>query len=279
MPRIEDDEPEPKMGRIVHWFGGNTRNSEAVGKALRGLSLVYVPFGGGMSEVPWIKTSRVLVNDLHRHVINLCRTVQNPQDRKWLIEQADAQPYHPDVLATAQRKAKLWRWEDGGYNREAALWYFISTWMYRGGCGGTKNELSGNLALRWTVSGGGNVRRYRTAVEALEAWGQAFKRCEFFCVDGFDFLQQNAADDKRNGIYVDAPWPEVGAKYLHTFSEDDHSRLADLLRLFVKTRVVVRYGAHPLIEKLYRTGWRRVVLTTRNQGNNVTEEWLLIRNG
>lgn len=266
-----------KSARLLPWFGSNTENAAEVGAMLRGCRWVGIPFAGGMSEVPHIEAKQILANDQHRHVINLCETVASKEGREWVAAEADAMPYHPDVLETAQRHAAQWDWTKIP-DRKAALWYFVAVWMGRGGKAGTTGEFSGSLPIRWNANGGGSNRRYRTAIEALDTWGETFRRCEFVCMDAFEFLGK-CRDAAETGIYVDAPWPDAGEEYQHRFSADDQSRLADRLLEFDHARIVVRFGEHPLIRSLYQEpDWTWHPLASRNQANTIKPEFLITRN-
>jgi site-specific DNA-adenine methylase len=276
-----------KMTRLVQYFGANTENAPAVGRLLDGCKFVGIPFAGGMSEVPYIK-AKILANDLHRHIINLCEVVANDAHREWLAREADKFPFHPDVLAEAQKHAANWRHDDPDNDWEtdcsAALWYFVCNWMGRGGEGGTPGEFKGKLAVRWNADGGGSNTRYRTAIAALDAWGKAFKRCEFECMDALDFLEK-FQDREDHGLFVDAPWPNDGDRYTHKFSKEDQRELAAWLEGFAHTRIVVRYGDHPLIRRLYpetrhrqclKTPWTWIPLDSRTQANERKPEFLIV---
>ena len=269
-----------KSKRLLPWFGSNSENAPQVGLALAGCRFVAIPFAGGMSEVPWIEAKQILCNDRHRHVINLCKTVASKDKRGWLIEQADSQPYHPDVLQEFQQIAaeSVLDRHAAVPNAYAALAYFVCCWMGRGGKAGTNGELKGQLPIRWNANGGGSNQRYRTAIEALEQWGQTFRRCEFSCLDAFEFVAK-CFDTPETGIYSDSPWPDAGKEYRHRFSDDDQRRLADALGRFQHARVVVRFGEHPLIRELYpEPAWTWNCLSSRDQANQVKPEFLITRN-
>jgi DNA adenine methylase len=69
-------------------------------------------------------------------------------------------------------------------------------------------------------------------------------------------------------IYADPPYLKKVAKYKHDFAEPDHKRLADVLRRFKKTRVVVSYYDHPRLAELY-PGWRlRHIVATKSLVNS-----------
>jgi site-specific DNA-adenine methylase len=244
--------------------------------------MVYIPFCGGCSEVPWIDAKQILCNDLHRHIINLCAVVANDEFRAKLIKDADEMPYHPDILGLAQKQAACYS-SFGSEpfatpNYDAALSYFVAVWMGRGGKAGTASEFNGNLPIRWNSSGGGSNRRYRTAIEALDSWGEAFRRCEFTCMDAFEFLSK-CQDEPLHGVYVDVNWPDLGDGYLHSLDEAGQRRLASRLNLFCRARVVVRFGEHPLIRELYPDSvWTWRPMASRNQANDVNAEFLITKN-
>lgn len=268
---------KPKSGRLVQWFGANTQHANLAGRLLDGCAWVGIPFSGGMSEVPSINARLILCGDRHRHIINLCQVIASEEGRTWLASEADKMPFHPDVLKSAQEKACKWQWLDGP-SAEAALWYFVSTWLNRGGKAGTDAEFKGNLPMRWDAAGGGSNQRFRTAIETIEEFGQTFRRCEFTCLDAFEFLA-NVKDNPASGLYVDAPWPSTGDGYRHAFTVQQQRDLARVLAEFKQTRVVVRFGVHPLIDELYpRDVWYWRGVESRTQANKACPEVYLLRN-
>lgn len=275
---MSDRTKSRKSERFVQWFGSATGVASEVGKMLAGCKMVYIPFCGGCSEVPWIDAKQILCNDLHRHLINLCMMVADDRSREWLKQKADALPYHPYILASAQKTCR-----DLGFDEmpedAAALWYFVAVWMGRGGKAGTASEFSGGLPIRWNANGGGSNRRYRTAIEALDSWGETFRRCEFTCMDAFEFLAK-CQDEPMHGVYVDANWPDLGDNYVHSIDEAGQRRLASMMDLFRRAKVVIRFGDHPLIRSLYQpqNGWAWRPMVSRNQANDVNPEYLITRN-
>ena len=267
---------EMKTTALAPWLGGCRMIAKETGKALDGCEWVGIPFAGGMSEVPHIKARGLLVNDLHRDIINLANAVCIPEFRGWIKEQADAMIFHPDCLKTAQDACKSAPPPRNSTDALRALNYFVAVWMGRSGKAGTDDEFDGNLAMRFTASGGGSNTRYRSAIESLEAWGQTLKRCEFSCLDWRVFMTK-CQDKPKHGLYVDAPWPKDGGNYLHKFTETDQQELAVALGKFDQCRVVVRYGDHPLIRELYpESAWTWHMMTSRTQGNNAKAEALIV---
>lgn len=185
-------------------------------------------------------------------------------------------PFHPDVLAGSQGCCKLREAQIPSVSR--AVDYFICIWMGRSHRCGTVDEFNGGLSRRWNANGGDSNTRYRSALRSLVGWSRIMRRCAFDCMDAFEFLSK-CQDNTGHGIYVDAPWPDDGSRYKHTFSEDDQRRLASVLAGYCHARVVVRFGDHPLVRELYpepKWTWRR--MTGRTQTNADKAE-VLILNG
>ena len=261
-----------KTTALAPWFGSSRMIASEIGKEFKGCEWVGIPFAGGMSEVPHIEARGLLVNDLHRDVINLAAVVANPLTRAGLIQELDNKIFHPDVLQESQ---DVCRNPDFSSPYSRALHYFTAVWMGRSGQAGTDDEFSGNLAMRFTSSGGGSNTRYRSAIESLEAWGKTLKRCEFSCLDWRVFLAK-CQDRPKHGLYVDAPWPTDGDGYKHKFTEADQRDLAKALLRFECAKVVVRFGEHELVKELYpESDWAWKRLTSRTQGNNAKSEFLI----
>lgn len=279
---------------LVDRFGSNRMNAAEPGKLLRGCTGVQVVFAGGMCEVPFFLPYRlggdkesvgtantIIVNDLDRHVINLCENVR--ERRADLVRWLDETPFHPDALAKAQDYCREmenpermtlsqdWRFE-------WACHYFVASWMTRGGKGGTKGEFDAGLSIRWKSGGGDSAVRFRSATEGLAEWEKIMRRCTFTTLDGLDFLAEcKKRDVPQNGLYADPPWLNGdGDNYTHNI---DPVKLRDALESFDRTRIVVRYGDCGQVRELYpeeRWTWHR--LTGRTQANEAKAEVLLTRN-
>lgn len=260
-------------------FGGNRTNAEAVADYLRGCNWIGIPFAGGMPELLHLKAGSIVVNDRHAFIINLARVMQ--RNKEWLVGQLDSLLFHPLTLEDAQAKCEFALdhieaiARKGSVAPDIAVAYFAAQWMGRSGRASSTDEFSGGIACRWNGNGGGSNKRYRSAIEAIDRFSQVMRRSEFRCMDAFEFI--TAVDDiPKNGLYLDPPWPDAGAKYVHSFTEDDQRKLRDALERFDKTRIVLRYGNHPLIRKLYprRHGWRVEELTGRKQSGDQAELWI-----
>src|SRR5690606_10176371 len=95
-----------KVTALVPWFGSNRSCASYVGEAMKGCEWVGVPFAGSMTEVRYIEARSVLVNDLHRHLINLARVTADTWLGPELYRHLRRRVFHPDELAWAQSVCK-----------------------------------------------------------------------------------------------------------------------------------------------------------------------------
>lgn len=257
--------------------------AKEVGKLLDGCDWVGVPFAGGLCELKYIKARTMLVSDLHRHVINLAKVIQDDKRRELVIKAIEGEPFHPEALALAQERIRTrdrvmvnWPIPD----LQDAIDYFICSWMARNGVAGTKNELDAGIATRWDAGGGDSAVRFRNAGASLEEWSEIMRGCTFEVLDVFDFLKR-VKDIPEHGLYLDPPFHgKPGEKYLHRFSEKQHVDLAMTLLEFRHCRVVVRMYDTPFVRAYYgdeRWSWQ--LLKGRDQTNNDKKpEVLLVLN-
>ena len=265
------------MTTLVPRFGSNRMNAELPGKLLGPCRWIGVPFAGGLCEVPHLQATAVVCNDLDRSVINLAAVVK--RERAKLVAMIDELPFHPDTLKEAQRVCHNWQRFGGDVEPDifAACAYFVSMWMGRNDSAGTDKELDASLSVRWNGNGGDSNKRFRNASASLAEWEKVMRSCTFTCKDALEFID-NVKDREadRLGLYVDCPWPDDGAAYKHKFDEKQQRLLAMEISRFGYTRVVVRFGEHPLVRELYpETSWKWHPVSSRTQANSVKSEWLL----
>lgn len=263
--------------KVLPWFGSNTRLAPVVGDLLGPLRWCGVPFCGGCSEMKHIFAKRGVANDLHGLAINLYQVIASPVLLDQLVLMLLGRMYHSTTLELSQIRCKVHvqgHWGTTG-SVEMAADYFVVAWMGRKGQAGSKGEFNGKLAVRWTSEGGDPVMEYNNAVDALAFWRDTFRNWAFLCTDAFDFIRK-VKDQEGHGLYIDAPWPEFGNSYIHTFSELDHERLARMLGGFNNTRVLIRFGDHPLIRRLYPESiWRWRIFKSKNQSHNTISDVLI----
>lgn len=282
MPELGKKTGGKKVTALIPIYGSNRIWAHKVGELTKGCTWVGVPFAGGMSEIGHIKATTILVNDLHRDIINLARVVANEDLREQFVSILSDLPFHPEVLAAAQKECQKTRGITWDYECcfDRAVDYFVACWMGRSTKAGTKSEFKGGLPIRWNGNGGDSNKRYRSAIEALDFWGVTFRRCNFSVTDYTQFLETalEKSDNKMSAIYSDAPWPDDGDCYKHSFTTADQKNLARYLHSFKTARVVVRFGDHALIRMLYKEReWVWHNLDGRTQTNSRKREVLLVR--
>lgn len=265
-----------KITALAPWFGANRIGAGRVGELLAGCEWIGVPFMGGGSELLHLQARTVVANDKHRDVVNLARVLADPVLGPRLYRRLKRLAFHADALSEAQ--AVLTRTDETQLPADCcdmarAEAYFVACWMGRSAEAGTDGELRGSLPVRWSAGGGDSAVRFRSAVRSLVGFRRVLERVNFTCLDAFEFLDQ-CKDQPGHGIYCDPPWIGAGDAYRHRFTEADHRRLAERLTEFRATRIVVRYGDHPLIRELY-AGWRVESAESRSQANGAVQEVLL----
>lgn len=277
-----------RITALASWYGSNRMLGAYVGKALAGCSWVGIPFAGGMAEVPHIKASTLVVNDLHRHVINLASVCADERLGPKLYRRLRRCEFSESCLQNAREfclgveeqtaivsgdDARLWEM----FISEWAFAYFVACWMNRSAKAGTDDEFKGKLPVRWSASGGDSALRFHNAVLGIPAWRRTLRRCNFTCMDFREFLDK-CKDEATSGIYCDPPFFDAGDEYKHKFTQRDHQDLHDRLAGFQKARVVIRYYDHPKAQKLYpQQGlwhWTRLP-GGRTQANNDAPEVLI----
>lgn len=279
------------ISALAPWYGGNRTEAERPGHQLGPLAWCGVVFAGGMPELPHINTRAGVANDKHCHVINLARVVKHDESARRMVELVNDLLFHPENFRDAQARCSARaetrdRPQEGLFSidqppatlgdPEWAADYFVCCWMGRGGTAGQEWHFDQSIAMRWTASGGGSAKRWRSAVESIRAWTAAFLRWEFTCLDWQDFLDR-VADEPGHGLYADPPWVEEGENYQHRFTRMDHVFLASRLTALKHARIVVRYGDHPLIRELYGDPkWHWIEHETRNQEGGTVREVMIV---
>jgi DNA adenine methylase len=272
-----------KIQTLLPVFGNNRTNAARPQEFLQGCEWIGVPFAGGMPEIRHFTARTIHVSDAHCFIINLARCVQRNRDAmEGLLY---SMLFHPLTLSDAQTRCaesqeSLERMaRKGTLSLGLAIDYFVCCWMGRSAEAATDREFTGKLPVRWNSGGGDSNTRFRSAIAMLEQFEHTAQRCTFSLADGFVFLSQ-CKDAAKHGLYVDAPWPDDGRVYRHKFSDVAQISLERVLRDFRQTRVVVRFGDHPLIRDVYqeKDGWTFQSMEGRTQANSRKHELLITRN-
>lgn len=282
------------VNAIASWFGTNRSLAHEVGKSLEGCNWVGVVFAGGMCEIPHITARTLMVNDLHKHLINLSRVAADPVLGPKLYRRLRRHAFHPDALEGAQdycrrveavsgeSPERTMLFSDPYHVPDPLTWaecYFISAWMSRHGSAGTKSEFDTGISTRWNANGGDSAAHFHGAVRSLVGWRKTLRRANFTCLDFREFLKK-CKDEPGIGVYVDPPFPGPGDGYKHAFADKDHRDLANLLNGYSNSRIVARFYEHPMVRELYpEPGWTWRKLTGgKRQTNEAAPEVLLVRN-
>lgn len=269
---------EMKVKAIAPWFGSNRSLAQRFAAELEGCKWVGVPFAGGMSELPYIKARTILVNDLHRHVINLARVISHDDLRGQLVRFISRKCFHPDELKLSQEYCSS-TIPRGDLDLETAQHYFVCCWMGRSHIAGNKYEFTGKPSIRWNCNGGDSATRYRNVIKSIAAWSRVMKKCTFQTLDCEEFIE-SCHDKEGHGLFIDPPFPVVGNRYKHSMTLDEHSSFAKCVTQFSKTRVVCRFYDTPFIREIYpEHHWNILSLKGGKTQSNKDAPEILIING
>lgn len=264
-----------KTKSCLAYFGSDSEVAAELASMLDHCRHVTIPFVGGASILPHLKARAIVANDLHDFAICFYRAMSSRNGlREQLIDRCQHTLSHPTEIAIASEIFDG-EWGDRATIGDKAWAMWALCWIGRKGKGGTKHQ-GGMPSVRRTANGGNNATRIRAAADDLTAWAKHFERCEWESVD-FRKLLPKVADQEGCGLYVDSPWVGAGDAYLHSFTEEDHYDLEAELYRFEEATVVVRYGDHPLIRRLYAS-WHIIEASSRTQSNAVKGElWITNR--
>jgi DNA adenine methylase len=250
------------VSAIAQWYGAKRRMAWRIVQELGQHSAYFEGCAGGMSVI-LSKPPAAMENvcDLHRDVTNLAWVIQSPSLgprfyralRRTMLCEATMECARAIITDTQCPDAP---------DLDRAYWYFVFSWMGRGGISGTDNYTTGFCA-RWIGGGGNGARRFSSAVESIPAWRRRLRHVTVLRRNCLDFLA-DIQDAPGTAIYCDPPYLVKGARYLHDFKRDapgdpdplvaqygDHGRMARLLARFQAARVVVSYYDDPALADLY----------------------------
>lgn len=246
-----------KIKAITPWFGGKRNLAPRIVELLGKHRVYWEPFCGSMA-VLMVKPPCVMetVNDLHADLINLARVIQDSKLGPQLYRRLRRTLMHEQLFIEAAERCKK-----RGYHKavdapdiERGYDYFICSWLGRNGTIGLKNY-NWDYCVRYTANGGNAGKRFQSAISSIPAWRRRLVNVTILQRDAFELLDK-IKDAPGTAIYIDPPYLEKGATYIHDFEDSDHERLAKLLKRFTHSRIVVSYYDHPKLEQLY-PGWQR----------------------
>jgi len=264
-----------KTKSALSYFGSDSEVAPQIAAMLNHCKHVTIPFCGGMSILPHLSARAIVANDLNSLAINFYKVASDVRSGAISLRfRCERTLSHPQELEEA---AEFIRMSRGSYvsDEDLAWAYWAMCWIGRKGNGGT-SSMAGMPSVRRTANGGTNASRIQAAADDLGTWARHFERCEWESVC-FRELLPKVADNTECGIYADPPWVGAGNAYLHSFSDNDHVDLFELLNRFKATTVVVRYGDDPFIRDLYKD-WNIISASSRTQANSDCNEiWVTAR--
>jgi DNA adenine methylase len=278
---------------LAPWFGGKRTLAADVVAELGRHTQYFEPFCGGMSMLLAKQPSqKETVNDLHGDLVNLARVIQDEPLARQLYAKLDRVLFTQDLLEQSREHLDdgspisliVANWESvpAAVRVDRAFHYFAASWMGRNGTAGTA-RLDYQIAVRWTKGGGSPTVRWRNAVDCIPLWHRRLQNVVILRRDAFQILDR-FEDCAGTAIYADPPYladtrsrgsiPNGrGGKYLHEFNHDsnplmglenDHERLARILRGYRHARVVVSYYDSPAVRAMY-PGWTVISKTMNKQ--------------
>jgi len=259
-----------KIKAIAPWFGGKRNLASRIVELLGPHRVYWEPFCGSMA-VLMAKPTCVMetVNDLHADLINLARVIQDPKLGPQLYRQLRRTLMHEQLFKEAAERYKNRGYfamaPEPDYDLPRAYDYFLLSWMGMNGLLGTKRYTMG-YCVRYTAGGGHAAKRWQSVIASIPAWRRRLANVTILQRDAFELLER-IDDRKGTAIYIDPPYIEKGAKYIHDFEQQDHIRLAQMLRRFKETRIVVSYYDHPKLAELYPDWGRAEITVTKSLDN------------
>lgn len=244
------------------YFGGKRTMAARIVEELDGRPNYCEPFMGSLAVLmarPRMGDMEI-ANDLWGHAVNLARVLASDRYGE-LVDRVARTLVHEDLFAEAKSKTP----EDlaegeaapsvegvADAHVERAYWLLVYSWIGRNGHAGTKGY-NGNIARRFTASGGDPTMRWVSLAESIPAWHERLRRVMFCRMDAIAMVER-LEDTDRWAIYADPPYVGAGRAYVVNGEADSvawHTRLRDVLAAKVHTRVVLSYYPHPLVDELY----------------------------
>lgn len=257
---------------LAPWFGSKRTLAPRIIAELGPHRAYWEPFCGSMAVLlAKPPSSMETVNDLHGDLVNLARVVQDARAGSMLYRRLRRAWCAKALLDVAAARCRERGRGPAGPEPDVdrAFDYFLTSWLGRNGVSGTHSYNRG-FCRRFTNSGGHAAKRFSSAVDSIPAWRVRMRNVTILSDDAFELLEK-IGDERGCVIYVDPPYVEKGASYIHDFDSATHARLAGVLARFERTRVVVSYYEHPILRELYpqtRWNWLDCTMTKAlvNQG-------------
>ncbi len=251
-----------KIKALAPWFGSKRSLAPTIVEIIGKHKAYWEPFCGSMAVLMRKPVCDIeTVNDLNGDLINLAKVVQHKDLAFELYDKLSrtlcAERFFlesKERWTSAPTEALLAEGEEADPDIDRAYDFFVASWMGINGVSGTK-RCNYQFALRWCVGGGQGAKRWANVVSSIPAWHKRLANTMIVQKDAF-WLLENIKDEAGTVIYCDPPYFTKSNKYVYDFENEDHTKLAELLNRFKKTKVIVSYYDDPKLQELY-AGWDR----------------------
>jgi DNA adenine methylase len=241
---------------LAPWFGAKRIIAAEIVREIGDHQVFWEPFCGSMAVLLAKSPCRMeVVNDLHSDLVNLARCLAHPDLGPALYRRLRRVLCSQEIFLESLDEIRSKPAPDplAGLDPARAFDYFIASWQGMNGVAGTSTHNT-NFARRFSSKGGDAGRRWSGAVASIPGWRRRLAGVQVLHSDGIDLVGR-IEDRDGTAIYCDPPYLAKGARYLHDFEDADHLRLAEALRRFARTRVLVSYYADDRLQDLY-PGWK-----------------------
>lgn len=249
----------------LRWLGGKWRLAEWIINTFPKHICYCEPFGGGANVLLQKEPSRLEVyNDLDGDIVNFFSVLRGRRDE--LIEQIELTPFARDELLLSSIPS--------ADPLERARRFYVKCWQAFQPGSGYDSSPSWRFQKSW-ARGKSSLDEWNRVGHLLEVAAR-FKLVQVENRPAEEVISR--FDEPTTLFYVDPPYLEstrtmaTQSRYRYEMSDEDHQRLAALLRKVQGMVIVSGYGSK-LYDDLYR-GWTRMSKTTTTNGNSVSVEYL-----
>lgn len=255
----------PAITAILPYFGAKRTLAPRIVAELGPHAAYWEPFCGSMAVLLAKPPCPMeTVNDLYGEVVNLARVIQSRELGPMLYRRLRRRMMTERCAREAAGRFTGADQPPAGDepDLERAEAFFYAAWVGRGGTVGTRFGNYGYSA-RFTKNGGHAAKRYAEAVSSIPAFRRRLMNVTVLNRDAFQVLGQ-IEDATGSAVYLDPPYVEKGASYVHDFEPGAHARLFEEASRFRRTRVVISYYDHPDLRAMYTAarGWTWVECPT-----------------
>ncbi len=273
-----------KITAIAPWFGAKRVLADRIVAELGPHKAYWEPMCGSLAVLlAKPEAAQEIVSDMHGGIVCLARVladeIYSGQFYRHLEKTLACEQLFLDSVAFI-KECKEPPWRGGSSDHfegpcgvdanmvNYAYHFFIASWLGRNGVAGTQSYNQG-FCVRFSSNGGIQGTRFAAAVDSIPDWHRRLREVTILRRSVFELLPR-IEDATGTVIYLDPPYLEKGAKYIHDFEPCDHDRLAEELRRFKRTRVCVSYYDDPRLDEMY-PGWTKIAFDVSkslvNQGS------------